>query len=208
MTGTKQLDAWRGDFGDEYTKRNVADDVALCARARMWARILDPLVGDEPKSILEVGANLGLNMRALKQLTTARRTAVEPNPDARERLVGDGVLPKEAVFDAAAGDLPFADGEFDMAFTSGVLIHIAPGDLAQACKEIHRVSSKYIMCCEYFSDKEEEIPYRGHAGLLFRRDFGDFWMTGHSDLTLLDYGFFWKRATGLDNLTWWLFRKG
>jgi len=208
MTETEQLDAWRGDVGDAYTTRNVANDAALSSRTRMWARILDPLVGDEPKSILEIGANLGLNMRALKQLTNARRIAAEPNLSARERLIGDRVLPKEAVFDATAGDLPFADGEFDMTFTCGVLIHIAPRDLAQACKEIHRVSSKYIMCCEYYSDKEEEMSYRGHVGLLFKRDFGDFWMTCHPDLTLLDYGFFWKRATGLDNLTWWLFRKG
>jgi spore coat polysaccharide biosynthesis protein SpsF len=28
------------------------------------------------------------------------------------------------------------------------------------------------------------------------------------DLQLVDYGFFWKRATGLDDATWWLFRKG
>jgi pseudaminic acid biosynthesis-associated methylase len=208
MTDTEQLDAWRGSFGDTYTNRNIADDAALAARTRMWARILDPLVGDEPKNILEIGANLGLNLRALKQLTDARLTAVEPNPSARERLVGDAVLPKDAIFDATAGDLPFTDEEFDLTFTSGVLIHIAPSDLAQACKEIHRVSLKHIMCCEYFSDKEEEIAYRGHSGLLFKRDFGNFWMTSHPDLTLLDYGFFWKRATGLDNLTWWLFRKG
>ncbi len=205
---TLQLKAWRGEFGDNYTERNVADDLALHARTRMWARILDPLIGDEPNSILEVGANLGLNLRAVKRLSKARLTAVEPNSAARERLVADKILPAEAVHDATAGELPFADGVFDLAFTSGVLIHIAPDELGSACDEIYRVVSKYILCCEYFSDKEETISYRGRDGLLFKRDFGDFWMTRHPDLCLVDYGFFWKRATGLDNLTWWLFRKG
>jgi pseudaminic acid biosynthesis-associated methylase len=208
MTDTQQLGAWRGEFGDSYTQRNVADDEALRARTRMWARILQPLAGESPASILEVGANLGLNMRALQRLTGARITAVEPNPTARARLISDGVLAEDSVHDAIAGALPFTNGQFDMVFTSGVLIHIAPDDLGKACDEMHRVAAKFIMCCEYFSDKEEEIPYRGQTGLLFKRDFGGFWMDRHADLTLVDYGFFWKRTTGLDNLTWWLFRKG
>lgn len=208
MTETQQLDAWRGDFGDSYTQRNAAADDALRTRTRMWARILAPLTGEPPTSILEVGANLGLNIRALQRLTDASLAAVEPNPSARERLIGDKVLAEESVYDAVAGKLPFPDRQFDLVFTSGVLIHIAPDDLGKACDEIHRVAAKYVMCCEYFSDKEEEISYRGQAGLLFKRDFGSFWMDRHPDLSLADYGFFWKRATGLDNLTWWLFRKG
>ncbi|OEJ66326.1 pseudaminic acid biosynthesis-associated methylase [Magnetovibrio blakemorei] len=208
MNANKQLDAWRGSFGDEYTKRNVADNASLHPRIRMWTRILKPLIGDEPSNILEVGANLGLNMRALRTISAAKLTAVEPNPTARQQLINDGVLTNEDVHDATADALPFADNTFDLAFTSGVMIHIAPENLGQACDEIHRVSSKYIMCCEYYSDKEEAISYRGQDGLLFKRDYGDFWLNRHTDLILMDYGFFWKKATGLDNLTWWLFKKG
>ena len=74
--------------------------------------------------------------------------------------------------------------------------------------EICRLSSKHIVCCECFGVHPEEATYRGKTEMLFKRDFGDFWMSQHSDLSLVDYGFFWKRASGLDNLTWWLFRKG
>ena len=55
--------------------------------------------------------------------------------------------------------------------------------------------------------KPETIPYRGHTEALFKRDFGSFWLDCFPDLRVLDYGFFWKRLTGLDNLTWWLFEK-
>ena len=72
---------------------------------------------------------------------------------------------------------------------------------------MYRVSNRYIVCIEYFSDKPEEIEYRGQSGMLWKRDFGSFWMEQHPDLKLLDYGFFWRRATGLDNLTWWLWEK-
>ena len=203
--GSPQLDAWRGDFGDAYLGRNDADGVG---RTAMWERILQPLADDPPRSILEVGANIGLNLRALAGLTGARLIALEPHAGARARLIDDGVVSPGDAHDGCAAAIPLADGAVDMAFTSGVLIHIAPPDLEASCAEIHRVARRYIACAEYFSDAPEAVPYRGRDGLLFKRDFGDFWMDRFADLRLMDYGFFWRRATGLDNLTWWLFEKG
>ena len=94
-----------------------------------------------------------------------------------------------------------------MAFTSAVLIHIAPEDLKKACSEIHRVSSKYIVCREYFATEPESKNYRGHDGLLFKRDFGAFWLDNFPDIELVDYGFLWHKVTGIGDLTWWVFRK-
>ena len=74
-------------------------------------------------------------------------------------------------------------------------------------REARRVARRYIVCIEYFSDKTEEITYRGHRGMLFKRDFGGFWLDNFPDLEVRDYAFAWKRATGLNNLTWWLFEK-
>jgi hypothetical protein len=55
--------------------------------------------------------------------------------------------------------------------------------------------------------KPEMFPYRGHDDRLFKRDFGGYWLDHFSDLWTVAYGFAWKRITGLDNLTWWLFEK-
>ncbi|MGB0571208.1 MAG: pseudaminic acid biosynthesis-associated methylase [Alphaproteobacteria bacterium] len=207
MTGTnEQVSFWRGAFGDDYADRNDASTEALASRTDMWRRILDPLA-EPPGSILEVGANIGLNMRALATLTSGDLHAVEPGAKAREILSTCGALPLEHVVDATAAALPFDDSSVDMVFTSGVLIHIAPDDLLPACHEMHRVSGRYIVCAEYFNPVPVEIEYRGHTGFLWKRDFGSFWMENFPDLELVDYGFFWKRATGLDDLTWWLFRK-
>lgn len=205
---TPQEQLWRGEFGSRYIDRNEASDAALAALTRHWARILDCMESEPPRQILEIGANIGRNLRALRRLTTAELLAVEPNADARARMEADGVLPPANVFDGVASRLPFADASVDMAFTSGVLIHIHPDDLAAACAEIHRVAARHIVCVEYFSDKAEEIPYRGHTGALFKRDFGSLWLDQFPDLKVVDYGFAWKRVTGLDNLTWWVFRKG
>ena len=203
-----QIKFWRAEFGDGYTDRNAATPEQLASRTMLWSEILRPLVGKMPASILEVGCNLGINLRTLRRLTQSRFYAVEPNDYARSILLRDGVVEQECLRAGMAQSIDLPDGVADLAFTSGVLIHIHPDDLLASCREIHRCAKRYIACIEYFSDKPEMIPYRGHDDRLFKRDFGGFYMDNFPDLTVLATGFAWKRTTGLDNLTWWLFEKG
>lgn len=204
---TDQLRFWRGEFGKDYVGRNDANPELLRPRVAMWAPILRALAGSPPASALEVGCNIGLNLRAISTLSDATLYGLEPNDDACKILVRDQVLPAERVLNANAFEIPMADGAVDLAFTSGVLIHIHPDDLGRACDEIHRVAQRYIVCVEYFADQPEGKPYRGHEDRLFKRDFGGFYLDRFPGLELVDCGFFWKRTTGLDNLTWWAFRK-
>jgi pseudaminic acid biosynthesis-associated methylase len=202
-----QLEFWRGAFGDEYMSRNPLSEAAVGARVAMWTRILKPLDGRPLDSVLEIGANIGVNLAALRQVTRADLYALEPNENARAQLAAGGLVPAQNVLGGSAEAIALADAAVDLAFTSGVLIHIAPEHLAAACREMHRVARRYIVCVEYFSATPEEVAYRGHARRLFKRDFGGFWLDQFPDLRALDYGFFWRRATGLDDLTWWLFEK-
>lgn len=204
---TPQLAAWRGEFGNAYIARNEATQSALQARTRAWSRILDAFRSPRPNSILEVGANIGLNLRALSGLTSADLWGLEPNANARARLAAEKVVAPERVVDGIGQSIPLPDASIDLVFTSGVLIHVPPADLKQVCQEIHRVSRRYIMVMEYFADHPVSISYRGNEDLLFKRDFGGFFMENFPDLRLLDYGFFWKPVTDLDNMTWWAFEK-
>lgn len=203
----KQLSTWRGSFGDAYTDRNRATPEQIDLVATAYAPILEHVPEPKLSSILEVGANIGINLRALSKLTAAEIFAVEPNDRARKRLVDDAVLPKENIFDATAAKLPFGDASIDLVFTSGVLIHIPPEGLDTAYAEIFRVSSRYILSLEYFSPTPEAKTYRGEDDLLYKRDYGGLWLDNYPTLTLLGDGFLWKRTTGLDNLNWWLFQK-
>jgi spore coat polysaccharide biosynthesis protein SpsF len=205
--GNFQESLWRGDFGNDYVDRNAVDPAMLAARTASWAEILKTVAGAPPASILEVGSNIGLNLRALRRLTPATFYALEPNEKARERLVGDQVVHKDKAIDGLASKIPLADGAVDLAFTAGVLIHIHPDNLLASVREIHRVARRYIVCIEYFADKPTEIPYRGHNEALFKRDFGGFYLDNFPNLKVVDYGFFWSRLTTLDNLTWWVFEK-
>lgn len=207
MQETDQLKFWRGDFGNAYSDRNASAAAHLRARVAMWAPIMASLTGAPPRSILEVGANIGNNLHALRQLTDAEFFAVEPNKKARQTLVKDEVVSAANVRDGFAASIDLDDEAVDLAFTSGVLIHIHPDDLEASCREIHRVAKRYIVCIEYFADQAKEIDYRGHTERLFKRDFGGYWLDLFPEMQTIDYGFAWKRLTGLDNLTWWVFRK-
>jgi spore coat polysaccharide biosynthesis protein SpsF len=198
---------WRGAFGNDYLKRNAATAAELRARSTLWKEILACLKKAPPRSVLEVGANVGNNLRALRRLTGATRFAVEPHAGARGVLLRDRVVAAANLRDGVATAIDFPDGAADLAFTSGVLIHVPPRDLLASCREIHRVARRYVACIEYFSVEPEEVRYRGHRARLFKRDFGGFWMDHFPDLALRGYGFAWRRATGLGNLTWGVFEK-
>lgn len=205
---TRQLDFWTGEFGKNYFQRNIADKKTMIGRIDLWSKILATLRPDGLSSILEVGSNIGLNLRAISLLSSAELYAVEPFQEALDICVADGIVKKEQAFNTSIFDEKiFKNEQIDLVFTSGVLIHIHPGDLQKATDSIVRIAKKYIVCVEYFSDKEESITYRGKDDVLFKRDFGSFYLDNYSELSLRDYGFSWKRATGLDNLTWWLFEK-
>jgi pseudaminic acid biosynthesis-associated methylase len=201
---TSQLQLWRGDFGAAYINRNAPTSSTVAALVPMWARMLER-ARPTPHRILEVGANVGLNLRALARVTEAELVALEPNAKARQRLVDDKVCAPANVLEGVAQRIPLADASVDLAFTAGVMIHIAPADLVACCHEIRRVARRHILCAEYFSASPREIPYRGHAGQLFLRDFGRFWREACPELKLLDYGFFWTGDGAVDDLTWWLF---
>lgn len=210
MTSSREsspIETWKGAFGNAYTGRNAADEAGIERRVRMWRRVLRSLEAAPPARCLEVGANVGINLRALKTLHTPEMYALEPNAEARDALVRDRVVSPDRVLDGTADRIDLPDESIDLVFTSGVLIHVPPEQLAAACGEMHRVARRYLLTIEYFASEPEEKTYRGREGLLFKRDFGALWLDLYPALTLVDYGFFWKPATGLDNLTWWLFAK-
>jgi pseudaminic acid biosynthesis-associated methylase len=193
---TDQLELWRSDFGRDYTQRN---DRAKPERVVAWRRILDGLA---PQRVLEVGCNVGWNLAYLGEVGVPERFGIEPQRGAvhEARSRGHDVLP------GTAFDLPFKDGWFDLAFTSGVLIHIAPADLGTAMDEIYRVSRRWIVAIEYDDPVEQEVAYRGHAGALWKRDHGALWHARYPSLVRL------KRiplgdADGYDDCTAHVFEK-
>ena len=97
---------------------------------------------------------------------------------------------------------------FDLTFTKGVLIHINPDKLAAVYDNLYRLSSRYILVCEYYNPSPVSISYHGNDDRLFKRDFAGE-MIDRFNLKLIDYGFNYQRDMyhTNDDTTWFLMEK-
>jgi pseudaminic acid biosynthesis-associated methylase len=82
-------------------------------------------------------------------------------------------------------DLPFEDRSFDLIFTSRVLIHISPEDLARATSEVRRCTDEYIWGLEYYSPSAVEVNYREHSHLLWKMNYPAYYRDRYDDLELI-----------------------
>lgn len=205
---TPQLDLWRSKFGKDYARRscNVVEPENQRRLMRDWARMLRQAFDPSPSSGLEVGCNIGRNLLVLRHLLE-KIHAVEPNHQACEAVRQNSDLRDVLLHEGDGFNLPYGDDTIDLAFTSGVLIHVAPDDLGKMTDEIVRVARYYVLCIEYFSDEPESVPYHSMDGYLFKRDYGLFYHERYPELRIVDYGFLWQPVDSADNCNWWLFRK-
>ena len=186
---TEQMRQWSGTFGREYTDRNSysLEEVDTLYR-RMYGLSRSEMntlfLGDLDRSlrILEVGANVGFQLALLQRMGFCNLYEIELQPYAveRARQQTKGIN----LIQGSAFDIPFKDGYFDLVFTSGVLIHIAPVDLSVAMGEMHRCTRHYIWGCEYFADTLTEISYRGHTSMMWKMDYAAHFLELFDDLEL------------------------
>jgi len=81
-------------------------------------------------------------------------TGVEVNQFAASQA--KSVLPTANIFTDSL--LRFSsDDKFDLTFTRGVLIHINPDELHRAYDQLARMSKKYVLIFEHFSEKPFEM---------------------------------------------------
>lgn len=188
---TKQVSTWRGDFGRAYTDRNTFDlkemqDVYTQCWGTTRTVMNKRFVGALPRDIriLEVGSNAGNQLLCLKSMGFTNLYGIEPQAyalsQARERVKDVSLLPGDAF------DIPFKDGYFDLVFTSGVLIHIAPDDVPRAIAEIHRCSKRWIWGFEYYAPQMTAYSYRGLPDLIWKGDYRDLYMKRFPGLRLVD----------------------
>ncbi len=187
---TTQTKVWSDEFGKEYTNRNTftLEEVDALytqrigvSRTAINQRFLGSM--DTSLRILEVGANIGLQLSLLQNQGFSDLWGVELQWYAVEQAKQH--TQHINILQGSAFDLPFKDGFFDMVFTSGVLIHINPDDLAQAMKEIYRCSNTYIWGFEYWAESCVEVAYRGNTDLLWKTDFAQRYRELFGDLELV-----------------------
>jgi spore coat polysaccharide biosynthesis protein SpsF len=200
---TAQEDLWSGDFGRDYAQRNRGDDLVASDEA-LFRRVLEHTTG--VTSVLELGCNIGNNLRALRGLLPdAELRGVEINTEAaaEARAWGGADIEVGSIIDYSTDRLA------DLVFTKGVLIHINPDALASVYSALTASSSRYVMVCEYYNPTPVEVHYRGHDHALFKRDFAGEILDATPGLRLVDYGFTYHRdpVHPLDDSTWFLMER-
>jgi len=194
---------WTESFGVEYTERNTWEPDYInkhyrkeygISREEMNFRFLGGLNLFD-KKILEVGCNVGNQLNLLQSMGYKNLYGIEIQPHAIEKAKNNtnGIN----IIYGSGSDIPFKDKYFDMVFTSGVLIHIAPENLSSVIKEIYRCSNKYIWGFEYYNASHIEIKYRGNENLLWKGDFSKAYKENCTDLVLTKEEFF--KYTSNDN---------
>jgi len=203
MSLTPQEEFWRSQFGDSYIERNrsealLASNIAFFASALRHLRI---------ESVLEVGANIGMNLKALAQLFPGQKqTAIEINPSACEILAKE--LPNVTIHEGSATSVEHS-GSHELVISKTVLIHVNPDLLPDLYARMARWSSKYVLIAEYYNPKPVMVEYRGHSERLFKRDFAGEFLKSNEDFSLRDYGFLYSKDPQhpQDDITWFLLER-
>ena len=187
---TKQMEKWSGDFGKEYTDRNVFSLEELdtlyksnygVTRTELNQRFLEGM--DRSIRVLEVGSNVGNQLLCLQSMGFVNLYGIELQSYAVE--LSKARTKRINIIEGSAFDIPYKDGYFDLVFTSGVLIHINPSDIVWALREILRCTREYIWGFEYYADEHIEIIYRGHQELLWKADYAKLYLQQFEDLKIV-----------------------
>ena len=201
---TEQEKFWAGEFGTEYINRNESEEY-LASNLNFFSKAFNQL--GRPNSIIEFGANVGMNLRAIKLLfPNIKLSGIEINNTASQKL--SGLIGKENVFNGSIFDYK-PTNKFDVSLIKGVLIHINPEMLSTVYEKLYQSSNNYILVAEYYNPSPVTVNYRGHKDRLFKRDFAGELLDMYDDLELIDYGFTYKRdkAFPQDDITWFLIKK-
>lgn len=201
---TEQESFWAGEFGSDYISRNqgdrlLASNLDFFVKALRGARNLG--------SCIEFGANIGMNLKALKLLyPDLDASGIEINAEAAKQLAE--VIPGDQVFNTSILDFT-PTRTYDLTLIKGVLIHLNPDVLPEVYDRLVECSGRYLLVAEYYNPSPVAIPYRGHSDRLFKRDFAGEIMERHPVLKLVDYGFAYHRDPNFpqDDITWFLMEK-
>lgn len=200
---TEQEQFWSGEFGNQYSQRNLSEEI-FASNLALFGKILADL--NSVRSIIEYGANIGLNLRAIQQLIPdIKASAVEINSDAVSELKKINQL---RVYEQSILDY-IPESRSDLVLVKGLLIHIDPDFLPAVYESIYKSSNKYICIAEYYSPTPVELVYRGHKNKLYKRDFAGEMLDKYQDLALNKYGFVYRRDVNFpqDDINWFVLEK-
>jgi pseudaminic acid biosynthesis-associated methylase len=212
---TPQEIFWSQKIGSSYMEANKFNPSQRKEQRKEFYK----LFSEFPKNykILECGCNNGNNLAILKEMGFSNLYGVEIFKKAVKEAQSN--IPCATITEGTMLDLPYKDKEFDVVFTSGVLIHQDPEDsLIKSLSEIYRVSNNFIIGLEDFSTNKVGFSeknskgfatkkYRGEHEKYWAGPYHDFIQKEFPDLTLKSMSFVGHNLSGLKDMVQYTFQK-
>ena len=204
MYKTEQETFWANEFGNEYIARNKGAKL-LASNLNFFSKAL--VNAGSINSCLEFGANIGMNLKALKLLyPTIELQGIEINENAAAQLTD--LIGAQNVYNGSIFDFEVKN-KVDLTLIKGVLIHIKPDMLHYVYQKLYDATNQFVLIAEYYNPSPVTIDYRGHSDKLFKRDFAGEFLDKFPNTKLVDYGFVYRRDSVFpqDDITWFLIKK-
>jgi SAM-dependent methyltransferase len=162
-------------------RARIASKVAVRARRRRHERIFALTGATERTRIVDIGCGrLGLRAQAPELDVTG--VDIAPRPE----------YPGPFVQADATARLPFADGEFDLAYCSSLIEHLAPERRAAFAAEVKRVARGWYVQTPAYSFPIEPhalLPFAHWLPVALRRSYWRLGAAGHwEEISLLRRG--------------------
>ena len=172
---SKQREFWKGNFGAEYAERNFSLKNVNSSYEKETGVTVESIFQtffkkiNRDSKILELGCNVGLNLGILGNMGFNNLTGLEINSETIK--LAKTRNPEITFINSSIEEYDSENEKFDLVFTAGVLIHINPKVLDLILNKIIKLTTRYIFGFEYFSEKLEEISYRGNENVCWKRNF-------------------------------------
>ncbi|MFZ2875034.1 MAG: methyltransferase domain-containing protein [Phycisphaerales bacterium] len=179
---------WRangGSWADEYDSRKLVQpyyhlqELLLCEYVQHHARPGHSL------RVLEFGCGVGRHLRYLSRLPNVQVFGYDQSPTMVAcclRWTGQDWIDRHIRLGPPTGRLPFDDGEFDLVYTSEVLIHVRPEHLGGILSELLRVSRGHVLHLE--PGLMTEVSREAHHGCWGHDLAGAYQALGHAAQTM------------------------
>ena len=118
------------------------------------------------KKVLEVGCNVGHNLRELEK-------AHGIDIDITAIMKANNFYPKNNFWEDNILTTNIDWHTYDFVFTRAVLSHLNNDQVLTAMKKMFVASNSYIMTCEYYAQSYNEIPWRDEV--LYCRNYAELW---------------------------------
>ncbi|MGI0022374.1 MAG: pseudaminic acid biosynthesis-associated methylase [Nitrososphaeraceae archaeon] len=204
----QQRNFWSGAFGNSYIGRNTSIKTSNQYHKEQTGITIDEIFEkyfstiNRNSEILELGCNIGLKLSILQRMGFKNLYGLELNKKAID--IARKNYPEITFFNSSIEDYKSKGKQYDLVYTSCVLIHINPTALNSIINKIINLTKEYIFGYEYYSDSLVEVVYRNHQSVMWKQNFPLLFTQNDSSIKILKQDIFKYKDENLADIAYLL----